>query len=450
MRRRRPRRLRVALIVAPGCSLLELVGANTVWTTAGLLSRSIETVVVGATTAPLFSSTPLWFRPQRSFVETERPDVVLVVGTGDRTPRAQEDPELLDYVCRAAESAAFVGATGSGALVLAAAGLLEGRAATTRWDLGPQLAAMGVEYRHAAVVEDGRYFTGAGSSAAIDLSLLLLARLRTKKLAQRVQIAIEWDPHPPFCPLSQSDDAEPALPDTRATGPAVRRRIARVIYEGLTALDLVGPLEVLAALSRRRPEFVPIVVAERAEPVTCDGQIQFLPDRSFDELPDPEVLIVPGGGLPTLRAMSDPTLRRYLGTAATAANNVASVCTGALLLAGLGLLAGRTATTHWAYRAYLPAFGASYVQARWVAHNGMINAAGVSAGIDMALRLVADLTDEETARRVQRDLQYAPDPPFGGFDHERLPGLMRVFRGALSLVVPLYSWRPRQLLRRGA
>jgi transcriptional regulator GlxA family with amidase domain len=447
----RPGRLQVALVATPGCSLLELVGAHTVWATAARLSRSIEAVIVGSTTSPMASSTPLRFRPQQHWTEVAHPDVLLVVGGVNPAASEPADPELLGYLGSAAESATVVAATGSGALLLAAAGLLKGRTATTRADLGAELDAMGVGCRPATVVEDGRYVTGAGTSAAIDLSLLLLARLRTRQFAQRVQIAIEWDPHPPFGSLvPTTGDPTAAVPDTAAPTPAASRRIALVIYEGLTALDLIGPLEVFAALSRRRPEFVPVVVAERSEPIRCDAGLEFLPNRSFDELPDPEVLVVPGGGLPTLRAMADPALRRYLRTAAAAADHVASVCTGALLLASIGLLAGRTATTHWAYRAYLPSFGASYVQQRWVTHDGITTAAGVSAGIDMALWLAADLTDAATARRVQRDLQYEPDMPFGGIDYDRLPGPMRAVRGALTLTVPAYSRRPRQLLRQGA
>jgi transcriptional regulator GlxA family with amidase domain len=121
-----------------------------------------------------------------------------------------------------------------------------------------------------------------------------------------------------------------------------------------------------------------------------------------------------------------------------------------LLLASIGRLEGRDATTHWAYHRYLPAFGARYVQQRWVRNNGIINSAGVSAGIDMALQLVAELTNEATARRVQLALHYDPDPPLGGIHYKQLPPLMRTVRALMTLTVPAYTRRPRQLLRRGA
>jgi transcriptional regulator GlxA family with amidase domain len=437
----------VALMAYPGCSLLELIGAQCVWATASRFS-TLRTVVVGPTRDFIPSSTPLSFRPQKTFAEVPNPEVLIVIGGGDATGPASDDPELLAYVRDAAAGATVVASTGTGSLVLAAAGLLHGREATTHWAYRKQLEAMDVAYRRAGVVEDGSVVTGAGASAAIDMSLALLARLRSRTLAKRVQIMVEWDPAPPFGPIdwSTADAASPVAP---AGLEAAAREVALVIYEGLTVLDLVGPLEVVSALARVRPEIVPVVVAEQAAPVTSDNGLTFMPNRAFEELPAPDALILPGGSLPTVRAMSNPLLRAYVRNASAAASKTASVCTGALLLASVGLLDGRDATTHWAYRQYLPAFGARYVQRRWVESDGIINSAGVSAGIDMALRLAAELTDEATAQQVQLALHYDPDPPFGGIDYDRLPALLRAVRGVVGLTVPAFVRRPRRLLRQG-
>jgi transcriptional regulator GlxA family with amidase domain len=107
-----------------------------------------------------------------------------------------------------------------------------------------------------------------------------------------------------------------------------------------------------------------------------------------------------------------PTIR----TAAQSAEWIVSVCTGAPLLVSVGLFEEREVTTHWAYAGYLKNLGARYVQKRWKANGNLINSAGVSAGIDMALYMVSRLTDEETARRVQWLLQCDQEPPFGGID----------------------------------
>lgn len=439
-------RQQVALVAYPGSSLLELVGAQTVWAAAALTS-SLAPVVVGPTTDFIPSSTPLSFRPQKTFEEVPNPDVLFVVG-GDQAAAAG-DSHLLDYLRSAGEQASIIASTGTGSLILAAAGLLEGRKATTHWAFRERLEAAGAAYQQASWTEDDKYFTGAGSSSALDLSLLLIARLRSGNLARRAQIIVEWDPAPPFGPLDWAHlELGPEHTDGgRVQGPS--RRIGLLIYPGLTVLDLVGPLEVLSAFSRLRPEYEPVVVAEDVAPVTSDSGLTFHPNVDFSDLPEPDILIVPGGGLPTLRAMSHQPIRDYLRRAASASIYTVSVCTGALLLASVGLLEGRDATTHWAYHSYLGSFGVRYVRRRWVATDGVINSAGVSAGIDMALYLVGQLTDERTARQVQQILHYDPAPPFGGIDYDRLPMLMRAMRGLMTLTSPLYTRTPRRLMRAG-
>ena len=232
-----------------------------------------------------------------------------------------------------------------------------------------------------------------------------------------------------------------------ATESQGERTIAVVLYPGLTALDLIGPLQVLAALERFAPRYRTVVVGERAEPMDTDVQVRLVPDRTFDEAPHPFALVVPGGKLATVRAMSDPAIRAYVRTAAASAEIVASVCTGSLILAAVGLLEGRRATTNWFWYRVLERFGATYLRERWVEDGKFLTSAGVSAGIDMGLYLAARLTDEATARRVQLALDYDPQPPFGGIDWAH-PGLLpRVLRGGIGLAAPLLAARPRRLTR---
>jgi transcriptional regulator GlxA family with amidase domain len=136
-------------------------------------------------------------------------------------------------------------------------------------------------------------------------------------------------------------------------------------------------------------------------------------DQTFGDVADPTVVIVPGGDAPTIKSMGNPAIGDYLRRAADPAPVVGSVCTGALILAAAGLLEGRTATTHWAYHRLLERLGATYLPQRWVEDGKFITSAGVSAGIDMALALVARLTDEATARMVQLAIEYDPHPPLG-------------------------------------
>ena len=145
--------------------------------------------------------------------------------------------------------------------------------------------------------------------------------------------------------------------------------------------------------------------------------------------------------------MSNAAIRHYVRTAAETAEIVGSVCTGALILAAVGLLEGRQATTHWAYYKLLESFGARYQRKRWVEDGKFIMSAGVSAGIDMGLYLAARLTDEATARRVQLWLDYDPQPPLGRIDWSHLDPFARAIRAGLSLAAPVLTARPRRLMR---
>lgn len=196
------------------------------------------------------------------------------------------------------------------------------------------------------------------------------------------------------------------------------RTIAFVQYPGLTPLDIVGPLQVFSELSRLVPGYDTVVVGERIEPMATDTPLSLVPGHTFETMPDPYALIVPGGTVPTLAAMADEKLLDRLRTAAARSEIVGSVCTGSLLLAAAGLLEGRRANSHWMYRSLLAEFGAIPVAERWVRDDNVITSAGVSAGIDMALRLVGELAGPDTARKVQLFLEYDPEPPFGPIDWE--------------------------------
>lgn len=147
--------------------------------------------------------------------------------------------------------------------------------------------------------------------------------------------------------------------------------------------------------------------------------------------------------------MSNEAIRRYVRTAAQTAETVASVCTGALILASVGLLEGRQATTHWACYKILEDLGARYLRRRWVEDGKFICSAGVSAGIDMALQLSARLTDEDTARQVQASLGYDPQPPFGGIDYDHVGLLGGAFRTGMSVALPAVTFQPKRLTRLG-
>jgi transcriptional regulator GlxA family with amidase domain len=185
---------------------------------------------------------------------------------------------------------------------------------------------------------------------------------------------------------------------------------AIVLYPRLTALDAIGPYEVL----QRVPSITPVFVgAARGEVRTENGFLGLTVDAAFDEVPAPDVVVVPGGV--GSRALLTPNpLLDWLRAVHPGTRFTTSVCTGSLVLAAAGLLDGLTATGHWAVLEPLAKLGAEPVSRRVVEHldRRLITAAGVSSGIDMAIRLVELLVDDVAARAAQVMVEYDPQPPF--------------------------------------
>ncbi len=187
-------------------------------------------------------------------------------------------------------------------------------------------------------------------------------------------------------------------------------RIAIPVFPRLTALDAIGPYEVL----QRIPAIdVTFVGHERGEVRTENGMLGITADAAFEELRDPDVIVFPGG-VGSRPLQHDEHVLAWLREAHGGTRFTTSVCTGSLVLGAAGLLDGLSATTHWACYDELAAHGARPTPERVVEHldRRIITAAGVSSGIDMALRLVELLVDETAARAAQLMIEYDPQPPF--------------------------------------
>jgi transcriptional regulator GlxA family with amidase domain len=197
----------LAFPVYPGVTPLDLVGPLTVL--RNLYGTPYRTVVVGERREQLDTDTALRVLPAATFAEVPQPFAVVVPGGGAATVAAMQDQALVGYVRSAAATAELVGATGNGALLLAAAGLLEGRRAAIHWAYAELLESLGATVAPKRWVEDGRFLTAAGGSAGIDMMLALLARWKSRSGAQLAQLFMEYDPEPPFGPLDPAGgDAE--------------------------------------------------------------------------------------------------------------------------------------------------------------------------------------------------------------------------------------------------
>lgn len=196
----------------------------------------------------------------------------------------------------------------------------------------------------------------------------------------------------------------------------VHLQIGSLLFERLDQIDLTGPFEVLS----RIPNSTYRVYAKTLDAVRDVNGLRLTPDVTLADAPSLDVLHVPGGfGQEAL--MEDEEVLAWIRRQAAGACRIFSVCTGALLFGAAGLLKGRRATTHWASFHLLPFFGAIPLNQRVVVDGSCVFAAGVTAGIDGALQLAAELRGEETARLIQLHIAYAPEPPFNSGTPETAP-----------------------------
>ena len=202
-------------------------------------------------------------------------------------------------------------------------------------------------------------------------------------------------------------------------------RICILIFDKLTALDALGPYEVLSRLPDSELSFV---AKTKGEKRTDTGRLGLIADLELYECAAPDVVLVPGGegNRPLL---ADDEVLEWLREADRTSTWTTSVCTGALVLGAAGLLEGKRATTHWAFLERLEEFGATPVSERVVADGKVMTAAGVSAGIDMALTLAARIAGEDVAKAIQLGIEYDPSPPFdSGSPAKAAPELVEMMR----------------------
>lgn len=195
--------------------------------------------------------------------------------------------------------------------------------------------------------------------------------------------------------------------------------IAFVLFPNLTQLDFTGPLQVLSRLPRAEVH----LVAETLEPVATDGALKIPPTCTFEDCPPVDLLCVPGGfGVDD--AIRDEALMAFVRREGQRARYVTSVCTGAFVLGAAGLLTGKRATTHWAYHGELEKVGAIAVKERVVRDGNVLTGAGVTAGLDFAFTLAAEIAGKDAAEALQLGLEYDPAPPLNAGAPEKAPHIL--------------------------
>jgi transcriptional regulator GlxA family with amidase domain len=199
-------------------------------------------------------------------------------------------------------------------------------------------------------------------------------------------------------------------------------QIAIGLYPGFTALDAIGPYQVFANVPRAEV----VLCAERRGALDDEnGLLRLQVEHTFDEVPAPDVLLVPGGLVTRRIASQGGPIVEWIRTAHATNRYTTSVCTGALLLGAAGLLGGLRATTHWMAYDHLRAYGAQPTEQRVVVEGKVVTAAGVSAGIDLALTLVGWTHGAETAQAIQLGIEYDPQPPYDAGAPSKAPTAIR-------------------------
>jgi putative intracellular protease/amidase len=207
--------------------------------------------------------------------------------------------------------------------------------------------------------------------------------------------------------------------------------IAIPLYDGFTALDAVGPYEVLS----RMPEASVTFAAVKPGAVHTDtGMLTLLAECSLGDIPRPDIVLVPGGEGDVVTHAGEPMLE-WLRTAHQTTTWTTSVCTGSLILAAAGLLEGKRATSHWLALDRLRELGAEPTAERVVFEGKIVTAAGVSAGIDMALTLAARIGGDRVAQAIQLGVEYDPQPPFDAGSPQKAPAeIVELLRSRSNLI----------------
>ena len=192
--------------------------------------------------------------------------------------------------------------------------------------------------------------------------------------------------------------------------------IGFILFPNVTQLDFTGPLQVL----HRLPDSQVHIISHNLEPVPSDCGLALVPTTTFKDCPPLDLICVPGG-FGVEQAMVDPVLIDFLKMQAGQARYITSVCTGAFVLGAAGLLKDKQATTHWAYHSLLAEVGAIPTQGRVVRDGRVLTGGGVTAGIDFALTIVAEIAGQTIAQRIQLSIEYDPAPPFVGGSPQKTP-----------------------------
>jgi len=402
----------IVVVLYDQFTLLDAVGAYQA--ASGLMLENYDIKFVAKANGRVQSSHLQSLVADNDFRTLSKADILILPGLTDYKS-VITDGETMSWIRQVNENADRTLAIGSGVAVLASTGVLSGKKATGPWYDQVILEQYGVLYQPGNYVRDGKYYTGAGASSAIDMMLALIDEVANAELSRTTQLFIAYDPQPPvqsgFYP--SADSTVQRLANQLRMHTPVRtgkpKTIALYLYNGFTMLDASGPYQVFRELEPLgyRMKFV-----GKTKGIAQSDFIQSLETPyTKDEIDSADVLFVPGGST-TYQILADRELIKWIQSIDKTTLFTTSVCTGSVILGEARLLHGRKATSHWYVGPKLDEFGITYSGERYTKDGKYITGAGVSSGIDLALYVVKELEGEQVAKAIQLSIGYFPGPPY--------------------------------------
>lgn len=428
----------IAILLYDNFTLLDVVGAYQ--TFGGLALKNYEIRFVAKQKGTVKTNHIQSLQADYSFSDIHQTDILFVPG-GEDMEVILGDEETLTWIKEIDKRSVLTASVGSGSLLLGATGLLKNKQATTSWFTREALESYGAHYTSANYTHDGKYYTGSGASASIDMALEIIHQLEGEWLARATQLFIAYDPAPPVQSgtLDKADSsviilAKKLVNHKTEIASANRKVIAMMLYDGFTMLDVTGPYQVFKELQPLGYD-MKFVATDKGK-IQSDFLLSLQAMYSMDELDSAEILFIPGGSR-TMALTEDANTIAWVKKLDDGSQLTTSVCTGSLVLGEAGFLNGRKATSHWYTGSWLEDYGAMYSYERYTKDGKYITGAGVSSGIDMALMIVKEIASEEYAKAIQLKLSYFPAPPFNAgspdkSDKETVDMLSKIYEGGIK------------------
>lgn len=401
----------IAILLYDDFSMLEVVGAYQAF--PGLMLQNYHMKFVAKEKGIIKSSHIQSLQADYALKDILTADIVYIPG-GENMEVILRDTAIISWIKKLDQSSRFTLSTGGGTLLLAKAGILDDKEAATHWYYAEQLEALGAQYKDSNYIKDGKYYTGMGASAAIDMVLELIDDISGQEYAEATQLFIEYDPAPPIkAPkITQADSnvqqmVNQLLAYEEGKDSLPSKTIAMLLYDGFTMLDMTGPYQVFRSLESLG--YTMKFVAKEKGRVDSDLLLSYQADYALDDVSEADILFIPGGS-DTPEAMQDKEILDWCKKIDSTSKYTISVCTGSLLLAKAGLLKNKRAACHWYAGQFLKDYGAHFSQERYTIDEKYLTGAGVSSGIDLALLMTKTLEGRTCAEAVQLNLGYFPNP----------------------------------------